>query len=158
MKRPLLDQAAQKQGTSNRLAKALAIVGIGLAFAATFTILIYVFAAVAEIAVVPIGLLLGPIAMAYCNLGNLVAARRPRNPIGWIFLAVGLLYTVTMVSEAYDRTLRSYRRQHGAALRAGAHGYILKDAEEAEMVRAIRAVGGGEAIFSPAIATRLVDN
>lgn len=44
-----------------------------------------------------------------------------------------------------------------AALRAGAHGYILKDADEEEMVRAIRAVGGGEAIFSPAIATRLMD-
>lgn len=44
-----------------------------------------------------------------------------------------------------------------AALRAGAHGYILKDADEEEMTRAIRAVGEGEAIFSPAIATRLID-
>jgi DNA-binding NarL/FixJ family response regulator len=44
-----------------------------------------------------------------------------------------------------------------AALRAGAHGYILKDADEEEMIRAIRAVGLGEAIFSPAIATRLMD-
>jgi DNA-binding NarL/FixJ family response regulator len=43
------------------------------------------------------------------------------------------------------------------ALRAGAHGYILKDADEGEMMRAIRAVGKGEAIFSPAIATRLMD-
>lgn len=44
-----------------------------------------------------------------------------------------------------------------AALRAGARGYILKDAQEAEMLRAIQAVGSGEAIFSPAIAARLVD-
>jgi DNA-binding NarL/FixJ family response regulator len=44
-----------------------------------------------------------------------------------------------------------------AALRAGARGYILKDAEEEEMMRAIRSVGEGEAIFSPAIATRLID-
>ena len=44
-----------------------------------------------------------------------------------------------------------------AALRAGAHGYILKDADEEEMMRAIRAVGEREAIFSPAIATRLMD-
>lgn len=44
-----------------------------------------------------------------------------------------------------------------AALRAGARGYVLKDAEEEEMMRAIRAVGQGEAIFSPAIATRLMD-
>jgi DNA-binding NarL/FixJ family response regulator len=43
------------------------------------------------------------------------------------------------------------------ALRAGARGYILKDAQEEEIVRAIRAVGSGEAIFSPAIATRLID-
>lgn len=44
-----------------------------------------------------------------------------------------------------------------AALRAGAHGYILKDASEEEMIRAIRGVGQGQAIFSPAIATRLID-
>src|SRR6266852_5734369 len=44
-----------------------------------------------------------------------------------------------------------------AALRAGARGYILKDADEDEMVRAIRAVGSGEAIFSPAIATRMMN-
>jgi DNA-binding NarL/FixJ family response regulator len=43
------------------------------------------------------------------------------------------------------------------AMRAGARGYVLKDAEKAEMLRAIRAVGSGEAIFSPAIATRLID-
>jgi DNA-binding NarL/FixJ family response regulator len=43
------------------------------------------------------------------------------------------------------------------ALRAGARGYILKDAKEEEIVRAVRAVGGGEAIFSPAIATRLME-
>ncbi len=44
-----------------------------------------------------------------------------------------------------------------AALRAGARGYILKDADEADMMRAIEAVARGEAIFSPAIAARLMD-
>jgi DNA-binding NarL/FixJ family response regulator len=44
-----------------------------------------------------------------------------------------------------------------AAMRAGARGYILKGASHAEMLRAIRAVGSGEAIFSPAIAARLID-
>lgn len=44
-----------------------------------------------------------------------------------------------------------------AAVQAGARGYILKDTGEEEMMRAIRAVGDGEAIFSPAIATRLMD-
>jgi DNA-binding NarL/FixJ family response regulator len=42
------------------------------------------------------------------------------------------------------------------ALRAGARGYVLKDADEEEMVPPIRAVGKGEAIFSPAIATRVL--
>jgi DNA-binding NarL/FixJ family response regulator len=42
------------------------------------------------------------------------------------------------------------------ALRAGARGYVLKDSDEEEMVMAIRAVGRGEAIFSPAIAERLL--
>jgi DNA-binding NarL/FixJ family response regulator len=42
-----------------------------------------------------------------------------------------------------------------AALQAGARGYVLKDAGEAELARAIRAVGQGEAIFSPAIAARI---
>jgi DNA-binding NarL/FixJ family response regulator len=44
-----------------------------------------------------------------------------------------------------------------AALKAGARGYILKDADEEEMIRAIRSVGEGEAIFSAAIASRLID-
>ena len=43
-----------------------------------------------------------------------------------------------------------------AALRAGARGYVLKDMDDDEMVRAILAVGHGEAIFSPAIATRIL--
>ena len=42
------------------------------------------------------------------------------------------------------------------ALRAGARGYVLKDADEEEMVLSIRAIGRGEAIFSPAIATRVL--
>jgi DNA-binding NarL/FixJ family response regulator len=44
-----------------------------------------------------------------------------------------------------------------AAMRAGARGYLLKGATHAEMLRAIRAVGAGEAIFSPAIARRLME-
>lgn len=43
-----------------------------------------------------------------------------------------------------------------SAMRAGARGYILKEANEEEVLRAIRAVAQGEAIFSPAIARRLV--
>ena len=43
------------------------------------------------------------------------------------------------------------------AMRAGARGYVQKDAQKADMLRAIRAVGSGEAIFSPGIASRLMD-
>src|SRR5919108_3857754 len=44
-----------------------------------------------------------------------------------------------------------------AAMRAGARGYVLKEAQKDDMLRAIRAVGRGEAIFSPAVASRLID-
>jgi DNA-binding NarL/FixJ family response regulator len=43
-----------------------------------------------------------------------------------------------------------------AAMRAGARGYLLKDADQEELIRAIKAVSRGEAIFSPTIAQRLV--
>jgi DNA-binding NarL/FixJ family response regulator len=43
------------------------------------------------------------------------------------------------------------------AMRAGARGYLLKGANHSEMLRAIHAVGSGEAIFSPAIARRMMD-
>jgi DNA-binding NarL/FixJ family response regulator len=44
-----------------------------------------------------------------------------------------------------------------AALRAGARGYVLKDAERDDLLRAIRAVAQGEAIFSPTVASRVLD-
>ena len=43
-----------------------------------------------------------------------------------------------------------------AAMRAGARGYLLKDVDQEDIVRAIKAVSRGEAIFSPAIAERLI--
>jgi DNA-binding NarL/FixJ family response regulator len=44
-----------------------------------------------------------------------------------------------------------------AALRAGARGYVLKDSSRDELLRAIRAVASGEAIFSPSVASRVLD-
>ncbi|WP_307203391.1 response regulator transcription factor [Paenibacillus harenae] len=41
-------------------------------------------------------------------------------------------------------------------MRAGARGYLLKGAGQEETLRAIRAVSSGEAIFSPSIASRLM--
>jgi DNA-binding NarL/FixJ family response regulator len=43
------------------------------------------------------------------------------------------------------------------AMRAGARGYILKGADQEELLRAVRAVASGEALFSPSIATRLIN-
>ncbi len=43
-----------------------------------------------------------------------------------------------------------------AAMRAGARGYLLKDADQDELVRAVKAVCRGEAIFSPSIAQRMI--
>jgi DNA-binding NarL/FixJ family response regulator len=42
-----------------------------------------------------------------------------------------------------------------AALRAGAHGYLLKESSATELRRAVRAVASGGFITSPAVATRI---
>jgi len=42
-----------------------------------------------------------------------------------------------------------------AAVRAGARGYLLKGAQRSELLRAVRAVAAGEAIFGPGVARRL---
>lgn len=61
--------------------------------------------------------------------------------------SVGILM-VTMFEDDYSVF---------AAMRAGAKGYVLKDTAEEDMLHAIRAVGRGEAIFSPAVARRVRD-
>lgn len=43
------------------------------------------------------------------------------------------------------------------ALRAGASGFLLKDAEPAELLAALRVVVAGEAMLAPAITRRLID-
>jgi two-component system, NarL family, response regulator LiaR len=43
------------------------------------------------------------------------------------------------------------------AVRAGAAGYLLKDVEPSELVRAIRAANEGEALLHPAVAARLME-
>ena len=44
-----------------------------------------------------------------------------------------------------------------AAMRAGARGYVLKGAHHDEILQAIRAVAIGQAVFGPAIATRMMN-
>ena len=43
-----------------------------------------------------------------------------------------------------------------AALRAGAQGYVLKEAEGPELVRAVRALARGEALLPAAVAARVL--
>jgi DNA-binding NarL/FixJ family response regulator len=42
------------------------------------------------------------------------------------------------------------------ALRAGASGFLLKDAPADELVRAVRVVAGGEALLAPSVTRRLI--
>jgi DNA-binding NarL/FixJ family response regulator len=44
-----------------------------------------------------------------------------------------------------------------AGLKAGASGFLLKDAPPAELLTAIRTVAGGEAILAPTATRRLID-
>ncbi len=43
-----------------------------------------------------------------------------------------------------------------AAMRAGARGYLVKGSDTEDVVRAITAVGNGEAIFGPSVARRIL--
>jgi DNA-binding NarL/FixJ family response regulator len=44
-----------------------------------------------------------------------------------------------------------------AALRAGARGYLLKDADDVQIASVVRGIARGEAIFGPGTAQRLLD-
>ena len=44
-----------------------------------------------------------------------------------------------------------------AAMRAGARGYVLKGADKSEVLKTIRAVAGGEALFGAGVAKRFVN-
>lgn len=44
------------------------------------------------------------------------------------------------------------------ALQAGAHGYLLKDSADVELIRAVSAVAQGQSYFSPAVARVMLDD
>ncbi len=43
------------------------------------------------------------------------------------------------------------------ALRVGASGFLVKDTEPAELLRAVRAVAAGDALLSPGVTRRLIE-
>jgi len=43
------------------------------------------------------------------------------------------------------------------ALRTGASGFLVKDTEPVELIRAVRVVAGGEALLSPSVTRRLIE-
>jgi DNA-binding NarL/FixJ family response regulator len=45
----------------------------------------------------------------------------------------------------------------GQAIRAGASGFLVKDTEPVEFIRAVRVVAGGEALLSPGVTKRLLE-
>jgi two-component system response regulator NreC len=52
---------------------------------------------------------------------------------------------------------RCTAKQFSVALKAGANGYLTREANDADVVAAIRSVAAGHAYVSPAIVTRMVD-
>jgi hypothetical protein len=48
-----------------------------------------------------LAVLTGVLSLAYPAVGALIASRLPRNPIGWIFCVMGLLYVVRRLTTAY---------------------------------------------------------
>jgi signal transduction histidine kinase len=42
-----------------------------------------------------------PLLLAFAVVGAFIAARRPRNPIGWLFLAEGLAFAAAVATSAY---------------------------------------------------------
>ena len=75
--------------------------------------------------------------------GGVEATRRIR---------AGVPDTAVLMLTMYDDDATVF-----TAMRAGARGYLLKGAEQDEIVTAIRAVVAGQTIFGPGIAARLLD-
>jgi DNA-binding NarL/FixJ family response regulator len=63
----------------------------------------------------------------------------------------GLVYTRVVMVTTFETDEYVF-----AALQAGASGFVLKDADPADLIRAVRVVAAGEALLSPSVTRRLV--
>jgi DNA-binding NarL/FixJ family response regulator len=66
-------------------------------------------------------------------------------------IRAGVPSTRVLVLTMYDDDSTVF-----TAMQAGAQGYLLKEAEQDEIVRAVRGVVAGEAIFGPGVAERVL--
>lgn len=89
---------------ANRLAWSLAMVAIVGALSA-FVIGFFYALTSGDLRLLITHLGLTPfITIAYAVVGALVAAHRPKNPIGWIFITVALLYALTILTGVYSQS------------------------------------------------------
>jgi DNA-binding NarL/FixJ family response regulator len=80
------------------------------------------------------------------NLDGVEATRRLAGPDSPYRARVLVLTTFDLDEYVYD------------ALRAGASGFMLKDAPPAELIGAIRVVAAGEALLAPSVTRRLISS
>jgi signal transduction histidine kinase len=94
-------ESAKEQNTG-RLAWPLALIAIG-GILVTLTIGIFFLITTGDSRSVTLDDYLIPIpTAAYAIVGGLVASRHPRNPIGWIFIAVSWLYGISLAKDVYQ--------------------------------------------------------
>jgi DNA-binding NarL/FixJ family response regulator len=80
-------------------------------------------------------------------MDGLEAARRLLDPPGGVVHRPRVLMLTTFDLDDYVYE----------ALRAGASGFLLKDATAADLVAAVRVVAAGEALLAPAVTRRLIE-
>jgi len=78
------------------------------------------------------------------GVDGLEATRRIVDSPGLADVAVLILTTFESDEYVYE------------ALRSGASGFVVKDTDPAELVRAIRVVAGGDSLLSPGVTRRLI--
>jgi DNA-binding NarL/FixJ family response regulator len=78
------------------------------------------------------------------EVDGLVATRRIANDLRLADVKVVILSTFDLDEYVFE------------AIRAGANGFLVKDTEPAELLRAVRVVVSGDALLSPTVTRRLI--
>jgi DNA-binding NarL/FixJ family response regulator len=79
------------------------------------------------------------------GVDGLTAARRIAGDVRLAAVKVVILTTFDLDEYVFE------------AIRAGANGFLVKDTEPAELLRAVRAVVAGDALLSPGVTRRLIE-